>query len=266
MTGQHSRSNVALHKLPHDILFAILSYLPVKGILNAGVTCKTLRAITKTRTVWLSVIRYQLLPCGISLPIPQTISVSTLSTDELRKHAIYAARLEHTWRNPNWDVRPPVLEWKPTSSHEQPHFIPGTGGQYLLTTSAKSFVGDYTFAVWYLGSCNDTPILKHEWVIEGTVLDIVFNSDASNAGCFAAVHEFAEDDYSIIVVGITFGDAVSHQTIWRLDQREGIQLLGLHGDLILTTASIMNYKTEAVACINRDETGIRSQNLSYALR
>lgn len=61
--------------------------------------------------------------------------------------------------------------------------IPGTAGRYLMTITRNCLI-----RIWELEPNVRRHKLRLEWVIDGVVLDVTLNSDATNDATFAVSH------------------------------------------------------------------------------
>lgn len=131
-------------------------------------------------------IRHQLLPNGLSLPLRKELRLADLSAEELKSAAVYTARLDYSWHNPSWARSFSTIDWQPEVPYQSvpmASFIPGTAGRYLMTITRNCLI-----RIWELEANVRRHKLKYEWAVDGVVLDVAMNSDALNEATFAISH------------------------------------------------------------------------------
>ncbi|KAF8315874.1 hypothetical protein DL93DRAFT_814169 [Clavulina sp. PMI_390] len=244
--------NAKITAIIPDVLLEIISHLSVKDILRLRRTCRTFYELTSSHAVWHTVIHRQLLPSGLTLPIRKELDPSLLSASELKAISTYASRLEHSWRNPNWArLGFASIEWEPemvNRSVPMAFIIPGMAGRYLLTITRNCLV-----RIWELEPGVRRKNLKHEWTIDGVMLDVAFNSDPNNQATFAVSSVIDREEY-VTLYNLSFGTEISHSVIWVGELYGRFKIL--RGDLVVSyrpsrrRVYIGNYRTGAVAWLD----------------
>ncbi|KAF8335726.1 uncharacterized protein EI90DRAFT_250151 [Cantharellus anzutake] len=173
---------MSLQTLILDVLIEILSYIGVRDILSLQRTCKGIRRVTQLHTVWKNVLEKHIIPSGQSISLPSNVPLPDQSALDLKRAAIYAARLEHNWTS----VTPRIFtrtQFCTASRVNRTFFIPGHSGKYLLTVSGGDEV-----SIWYLEPDLGRSWKILDWNVQGTVIDAVPNSDGWARATMALSH------------------------------------------------------------------------------
>ncbi|KAF8316474.1 uncharacterized protein EI90DRAFT_3158879, partial [Cantharellus anzutake] len=191
---------MSLQTLILDVLIEILSYIEVRDILSLQCTCKGIGGVTQLHTVWKNVLEKRIIPSGQSVSLPSNVPLSDQSALDLKRAAIYAARLEHNWTSVTPRVFARTQFYIGPSRVNSTFFIPGHSGKYLLTVSGGDEV-----SIWYL-----EPDLRRSWKIlnwniQGVISNAVPNSDGWARATIALSHTSDRRRY-ITLYNLTFCD------------------------------------------------------------
>ncbi|KAJ7655683.1 hypothetical protein DFH06DRAFT_1200716 [Mycena polygramma] len=126
---------VCLVDLPTDLIFFLLSRMPLRDALSLTAASKTFRELTEDRTFWLNALR--------CLPNIQSISnpleLSDLDVHGLKQAALHCVKLDHNWSLPHPRITGEVRKLKLGENPilETNHLFQFPGSELFLFYSSK---------------------------------------------------------------------------------------------------------------------------------
>ncbi|KAL0953985.1 hypothetical protein HGRIS_005143 [Hohenbuehelia grisea] len=173
---------------PEDIFFHVLSYLDIADIIALRLTCKGIQDITKSKSIWLTLLSALVVEPNLPIPRLGGRSIEELDAAELELHAKLALRLRRKWIEAEPVARQQVLLQAPVPPHQSRvisvRFLPGRSNRWLLSVHREDLAQrtQYRFRCWDVSAAQPTVVACKSFP---ELSGLAVNADPQNAGIVA---------------------------------------------------------------------------------
>ncbi|KAJ7105105.1 hypothetical protein C8R43DRAFT_1092170 [Mycena crocata] len=191
---------MAMSPLPTDIILVIFKYIGVKEVMKLRQTCKDFLEITKLRSVWLQLLRTEIIQQNIPIPRLAGRSLENFTSKQLESCLSDALRLRKNWISSS---PVPLRRSTFTTVHEPQsqvvsiNFLQGRGHRWLISLALTTGTGQrlFTLQCWDLMDCSTCVARRSLAHFRGFRI----NTDPSHAGVLAL-----RSPIGIEILGIDF--------------------------------------------------------------
>ncbi|KAF9233840.1 hypothetical protein BU15DRAFT_53373 [Melanogaster broomeanus] len=173
--------------VPIDVLFDIVSHLPLQSVLTLRRASKSLYAVTQLRSLWVLLFRTHVQEKNLPYPDMGGRSLETLSARDLEDLTRYAVTLRRNWSLPEPVVHRQIDLNSPTEPNSRTiflQFLPGRSNRWLISVTMTMRPRKYLLQCWDVAQHQPRCVaeLAH---VDGPYGGVVINSDPTSTAILA---------------------------------------------------------------------------------